>query len=106
MSYREKGIAVLLVAAFLLSSLVFIQPITSAAMAQDSWVTKAPMQQARDGLGVAVVDGKIYTYGVYHNCLPEQNILPGRNHKSPQNRYSCFNQRDGSLRPSHKHLED
>ena len=30
---------------------------------EDSWATKAPMQQARSGLGVIAVDGKIYAIG-------------------------------------------
>jgi hypothetical protein len=33
------------------------------AIAPNSWVTKAPMTQARGGLGVAVVNGKIYVIG-------------------------------------------
>ena len=32
---------------------------------EDCWVAKAPMQQARSGLGVAVVNGKIYAVGGY-----------------------------------------
>jgi len=35
----------------------------SAETAENSWVSKAPMQQARGGLGVAVLNGKIYTIG-------------------------------------------
>lgn len=35
----------------------------SLCAAQDSWVSKAEMQKGRSGLGVAVVDGKIYAIG-------------------------------------------
>jgi len=35
----------------------------SADTAEDSWVSKAPMPEARCGLGVAVVNGKIYAIG-------------------------------------------
>lgn len=34
---------------------------------EDSWASKAPMPTARDGFGVAVVDGKIYAIGGYYN---------------------------------------
>jgi N-acetylneuraminic acid mutarotase len=34
--------------------------------AEDSWATKAPMHVARSGLGVAVVNGKIYAVGGYN----------------------------------------
>ncbi len=39
-----------------------IQPAT-AVSDENSWVKKAPMHEARGGLGVAVVDGKIYAMG-------------------------------------------
>ncbi len=38
-------------------------PFPFVGATEDSWTTKAPMQQARGGLGVAVVDGKIYAIG-------------------------------------------
>jgi hypothetical protein len=37
--------------------------LSSADVAEDSWASKAPMHQARGGLGVAVVNGKIYAIG-------------------------------------------
>ena len=40
--------------------------IPSVFATQGSWVTKTPMKQARDELGVAVVDGKIYAIGGYN----------------------------------------
>ena len=36
---------------------------THADASSDSWVTMAPMNEARSGLGVAAVDGKIYAIG-------------------------------------------
>ena len=36
-------------------------PLVSAA--EDSWTTMEPMSSARGGMGVAVVDGKIYAIG-------------------------------------------
>jgi|YelNatPaOPRAMG01_1025707.scaffolds.fasta_scaffold09369_4 N-acetylneuraminic acid mutarotase len=36
---------------------------SSADVAENTWVSKAPMHQARSGLGVAVVNGKIYAIG-------------------------------------------
>jgi N-acetylneuraminic acid mutarotase len=36
---------------------------SSSNVAGDSWASKAPMHQARGGLGVAVVNGKIYAIG-------------------------------------------
>jgi len=41
--------------------LTFNVPLAKAT--EDSWTTKAPMQQARGRLGVAVVNGKIYAIG-------------------------------------------
>jgi len=56
---------------FALLFLIIILAITvTSAFAQasvmaDSWITRAPMQQARSGLGVIAVDGKIYAIGGY-----------------------------------------
>jgi hypothetical protein len=36
---------------------------SSANVAEDSWVSKAPSHQARGGLGVAAVNEKIYAIG-------------------------------------------
>jgi N-acetylneuraminic acid mutarotase len=52
----------MLVLAFLVASCVMaIKPVSAAT--DDSWVSKAPMQQARAGLGVVVVNVKIYAIG-------------------------------------------
>jgi N-acetylneuraminic acid mutarotase len=58
----RKCIALLLVLAFLFASFVFLDSPVSAT-SDDSWATKAPMSQARFGLGVGVVNGKIYAIG-------------------------------------------
>jgi hypothetical protein len=60
-----KSAAAMLVLVFLTaSSLMVAKPaFSSADTAEDTWATKAPMQQARAGLGVAVVNGKIYAIG-------------------------------------------
>jgi len=61
----RKSSALLLVLVFLTaSSLIMAKPaVFSADVAEDSWVSKAPMQVARSGLGVAAVNGKIYAIG-------------------------------------------
>ena len=57
----------LAIAIVLLSFLALLMvPINSCAASEDSWATKAPMNQARSGLGVAVVNGKIYAIGGYN----------------------------------------
>jgi N-acetylneuraminic acid mutarotase len=40
---------------------------SSVGVFEDSWASKAPMPTARDGFGIAVVDGKIYAIGGYYN---------------------------------------
>lgn len=58
----RKSVALLLVFVFLTASfLVSTVPVSAAS--PDSWTTKTPMQEARGGLGVAVVNGKIYAIG-------------------------------------------
>jgi N-acetylneuraminic acid mutarotase len=61
----RKSIAAMLVLVFSVAScLVVAKPaFSSADTAEDTWAAKAPMQQARAGLGVAVVNGKIYAIG-------------------------------------------
>jgi N-acetylneuraminic acid mutarotase len=61
----SKSAALLLVLVFLTASWAgVIKPVWASAEAvEDSWVSKAPLQEARGGLGVAVVNGKIYAIG-------------------------------------------
>jgi N-acetylneuraminic acid mutarotase len=61
----SKSVALLLVLVFLTASCVMVaNPVLSSAdVAEDSWVSKAPLQQARAGLGVVAVNGKIYAIG-------------------------------------------
>jgi N-acetylneuraminic acid mutarotase len=48
-------------------------PLVSAA--EDSWTTLEPMPTARSGLGVAVVDGKIYAIGGYNGSYLATNEM-------------------------------
>jgi len=60
----SKSAAAMLVLLFMTASCLMAKPaLSSAAIVEDSWVSKAPMRQARSGLGVAVVNGKIYAIG-------------------------------------------
>jgi N-acetylneuraminic acid mutarotase len=45
--------------------------------AEDSWTSKAPMQEARAGLGVAVVNGRIYAIGGYNSQIDGQTHFYG-----------------------------
>ena len=55
--------ATLIVFLVLCSLLVSLPNITAVRAAEDSWTRLEPMPTAREGLGVAVVDGKIYAIG-------------------------------------------
>jgi N-acetylneuraminic acid mutarotase len=60
----RKSVALLFVLVFLTASCLAVKPVFSSAdAAENSWVRKEPMHVARSGLGVAVVNGKIYAIG-------------------------------------------
>jgi len=56
-------ILVLLAATFLLVA----KPVSGTELAENTWTTKTPLNQARNNLGVAVVSGKIYAIGGYND---------------------------------------
>ena len=66
-SFMKKKVIPFLIVTLAVSMLVptFQFPVASAA--QNSWTTKKPMPTARSGLGVAVVNGKIYAIGGLNN---------------------------------------
>lgn len=79
----RKSVALLLIPVFLVAPcLIAAKPaLSSSDIVEDSWASKAPMQQARGYLGVAVVNGKIYAIGgsTYHGKWPVTNGIVGTN---------------------------
>jgi N-acetylneuraminic acid mutarotase len=60
----RRTVALLFTLFLAVSCLTVVRPaFSSADAAEDTWMSKAPMQQARSGLGVVVVNGKIYAIG-------------------------------------------
>ncbi len=60
----SKTLALALVLVFLtVSSTILAMPVSGVTSSENTWVEKAPMHQAREFLGVASVNGKIYAIG-------------------------------------------
>ena len=61
----SKSYALVLFLLFLTAScIIAAKPASSSAdLVEDSWVSKAPMHEARANFGIAVVNGKIYAFG-------------------------------------------
>jgi hypothetical protein len=60
---NRTALAIVLIGIAALSIIATAPVWASAVVVGDSWVSKAPMQEARGSLGVAVVNGKIYAVG-------------------------------------------
>jgi hypothetical protein len=64
LSMRGSAAAILVLLFLIASSLMVAKPaFSSAEVAEDTWVEKASMNEARAGLGVVAVNGKIYAIG-------------------------------------------
>jgi hypothetical protein len=71
-----KKVKTTIVLLLVLSLILLIFHVPFVVAAEDSWVSKAPMQVARSGLGVATVKGKIYAIGGSNKSGSEPSI-PG-----------------------------
>jgi N-acetylneuraminic acid mutarotase len=71
MNRNIQALVSLVVVSFVLSAISI--PLVSAA--EDFWETMEPMPTARSGLGVAVVDGKIYAIGGYNGSYLAVNEM-------------------------------
>src|SRR5512135_85726 len=59
-----RGLALVLVLVFLtIFSIIVTKPVSGATETGNTWVEKSPMHQARCGLGVIAVEGKVYAIG-------------------------------------------
>ena len=83
---RRNIVLLLFFFSFATSSITVIKPIQ--AVETNSWESKAPMNQARAYLGVAVVNGKIYAIGGDTSSIIG-NVCPGT---SRSNQLVCTNE--------------
>jgi len=60
---RKSAVAMLILVFLTASSLAVKPALSSADITENSWVSKAPMHQARSRLGAVAVNGKIYAIG-------------------------------------------
>jgi N-acetylneuraminic acid mutarotase len=74
----SRGFALVLVLVFLTASCVMVaKPVSGASAVGNTWVSNAPMPTARGGLGVAVVNGKIYAIGGSTETVSHSLIVSG-----------------------------
>jgi hypothetical protein len=61
----SKSVAAMLVLLFLVAScIVSVRPaFSSSGVTENTWMLKAPLHEARTGVGAAAVNGKIYAIG-------------------------------------------
>ena len=61
-----KGLGLALILFFIISSfIIVVKPVSSESVFNNSWVKKTNTPQGRAIWGIAVVNGKIYAFGVY-----------------------------------------
>jgi N-acetylneuraminic acid mutarotase len=63
--YMDRTVALLLILILIITSVTVVSKsaFSSTQVVENSWERKCPMQQARSGLGVVAVNGKIYAIG-------------------------------------------
>ena len=66
------------------SSIIVAEPVSGfSAVGENTWVEMAPMQQARSGLGVIAVEGKIYAIGGTTNTGFISSVLSANEQYDP-----------------------
>jgi len=81
----NKGFPLMLILVFLITSCITItKPVFAPSSVENSWMEKAPMDNARGYLGVAAVNGRIYAIGGWNqeasggsNLMPAQSFSGG-----------------------------